>query len=393
MPKPERSASRVGVLGALIGACGLLLGDFVLNRPNRLAPGDPLSLLEALGWWPVGLFSAGFAILLLVSLFPGRRGVVWGAVLPVLMFLGLLWAQGYAASELTRIGGGFTRVSVGSSLWISILGLFLIYTDMISRTGRAAPLKAGLGLILVAGLFILFFSGVLDQISLMLEFEARRSRFFSEFKAHLFITGVSVGLASVAGVPLGVALFRNRRLRGAVFSALNIVQTIPSLALFGLLIAPLAFLSERIPLLKTLDISGIGWAPAVIALTLYSFLPIVRNTFSGFLTVDGSALEAGRGMGMGRTQIFFRVELPIAAPVILNGLRIAGVQNIGNTAVAALIGAGGFGVFIFQGLGQAATDMVFLGALPTIFLAVFVDRIFQALIQILTPAEQGNDST
>jgi osmoprotectant transport system permease protein len=309
------------------------------------------------------------------------------------MFLGLLWAQGYAASELTRIGGGFTRVSVGSSLWISILGLFLIYTDMISRTGRAAPLKAGLGLILVAGLFILFFSGVLDQISLMLEFEARRSRFFSEFKAHLFITGVSVGLASVAGVPLGVALFRNRRLRGAVFSALNIVQTIPSLALFGLLIAPLAFLSERIPLLKTLDISGIGWAPAVIALTLYSFLPIVRNTFSGFLTVDGSALEAGRGMGMGRTQIFFRVELPIAAPVILNGLRIAGVQNIGNTAVAALIGAGGFGVFIFQGLGQAATDMVFLGALPTIFLAVFVDRIFQALIQILTPAEQGNDST
>lgn len=378
-------------MGAVIGVCGLLGGDFVLNRPNRLAPGEPLSLFEALNLWQAGLFTVGFVVLLLISLFPGRRTAVPGAVLPVLMFLGLLWAQGYAALELSRAGGGFTRVSVGSSLWISVLGLFLVYTDMIPRPGRTALLKFGLALALAAGLFALINSGALDRLSIFLEFTAKRARFFSELKSHLFITGLSVGLASAAGVPLGVALFRHRRLRGAVFSVLNIVQTIPSLALFGLLIAPLAFLSVRFPVLKALNISGIGWAPAVIALTLYSFLPIVRNTFSGFSTVDASALEAGQGMGMGRAQIFFRVELPIAAPVILNGLRIAGVQNIGNTAVAALIGAGGFGVFIFQGLGQAATDLVFLGALPTIFLAVLVDRVFQTLIRVLTPVGQQCD--
>jgi osmoprotectant transport system permease protein len=134
-----------------------------------------------------------------------------------------------------------------------------------------------------------------------------------------------------------------------------------------------------------MGIQGIGWTPAVIALTLYAMLPVVRNTYAGLAGVEPELVEAGKGMGMSRVQLLVFVELPRAFPIVLGGLRIACVQNVGNTAVAALIGAGGLGVFIFQGLGQSALDLIMLGAVPTILLAVGVDALFQVLIRLVTP--------
>jgi osmoprotectant transport system permease protein len=256
---------------------------------------------------------------------------------------------------------------------------------MISRAGWGNAARLGLMVFFLGGLILLSLGGALDQISLARELAGRGERFMNEFRDHLFITGLSVGFSCLMGVPLGILIYKRARIRTAAFSVLNMIQTLPSLALFGLLIAPLAFISAEWPLLRELGIRGIGWAPAVIALTLYALLPIVRNTFSGFSAVDAGVIDAGRGMGMGRAQMFFKVELPLAAPIILNGLRIAGVQNIGNTAVAALIGAGGFGVFIFQGLGQSAIDLVLLGAVPTILLAVACDFAFQFVIKLLSP--------
>ncbi|MFW6081135.1 MAG: ABC transporter permease [Desulfosalsimonas sp.] len=370
-------------MGSTIGLAGLVLGDFVINRPNRLASGQGLSVFEVLPVWQWGLFIAGFGCLVGTALFPRPRLVLAATVLPALLVLALLGVQGSTASALVESGGPFARVSIGSSLWIALLGLYIVFTDMEKRLGEIAWFRLSLACGFGAALAGLIFSRALNDLSLWLEFASRSGRFIAELKAHLFITGMSVGGAALLGLPLGVLLFKKKKLRLGAFSALNIVQTIPSLALFGLLIAPLAFLAARFPMLRDFQIGGIGWAPAVIALTLYSLLPVVRNTFSGFDTLDDGVLEAGRGMGMGRTAMFFRVELPIAAPIILNGLRIASVQNIGNTAVAALIGAGGFGVFIFQGLGQAATDLVLLGAVPTILLAVVADQFLQLIIHLL----------
>jgi osmoprotectant transport system permease protein len=172
-------------------------------------------------------------------------------------------------------------------------------------------------------------------------------------------------------------------------AGLDIVQTIPSLALFGLLMAPLAFLAERSPVLTSLGVQGIGWAPAAIALTLYALLPVVRSTAAGFGSVDRGVVEAGLGLGMDRLQLLRRVELPLALPVVLGGIRVALVQAVGNTAVAALIGAGGLGVFIFQGLGQAAMDLVLLGALPTVALALLADLGMQAVSAALGPGRAG----
>ncbi|MFP4257069.1 MAG: ABC transporter permease [Desulfobacterales bacterium] len=375
--------SRVALSGSAIGLAGLILGDFVISRPNRLASGQGLSVFEVLPAWQWGIFIAGFACLGGIALFPRPRLVLAATILPALLVLALLGVQGATASELVESGGSFARVSIGSSLWIALLGLYIVFTDMEKRLGKIAWFRLSLAGGFIAALAGLIFSRALNDLSLWIEFASRSGRFIAELKAHLFITGMSVGGAALLGLPLGVLLFKKKKLRLGAFSALNIVQTIPSLALFGLLIAPLAFLAARFPMLRDFQIGGIGWAPAVIALTLYSLLPVVRNTFSGFDNIDDGVLEAGRGMGMGRTAMFFRVELPMAAPIILNGLRIASVQNIGNTAVAALIGAGGFGVFIFQGLGQAATDLVLLGAVPTILLAVVADQFLQMIIHLI----------
>ena len=133
---------------------------------------------------------------------------------------------------------------------------------------------------------------------------------------------------------------------------MSFLQTIPSLAVFGLLIAPLSALSSALPFLQDLGIRGIGWAPALLALIAYSLLPMVRNTFVAITEVPESLADAARGMGMNEHQVFYQLKLPLALPVMIEGVRITTIQAIGLTAVAALIGAGGFGGFIFQGLGR-----------------------------------------
>jgi len=381
----QQSVSKVGLIGVLIILVAALLGDFAILRPNRLVPGEPLSVFEALTVWQYSAFAIFLGMLAYISWKPGKWLLRLAIVIIPLMFMALLWSQGMVARDLAQQGGPFTRVSVGSTLWVALLGLFLIFTDMIQRIRPGAWTKLILIILLSGGISLLAIAGVLDELSIVQEFRSRSDRFFMEFKAHLLITGFSVGTSAILGLPLGIIAFRYAKFKDGVFSVLNIVQTIPSLALFGLLIAPLSYISNEMPLLRSWGVRGIGWAPAVIALTLYALLPIVRNTFSGFATVDRDIIEAGRGMGMGRVQMFFKVELPIAAPIILNGLRVASVQNIGNTAVAALIGAGGFGVFIFQGLGQSAIDLVLLGAVPTILLAVLVDYLYQGVITFITP--------
>jgi osmoprotectant transport system permease protein len=224
--------------------------------------------------------------------------------------------------------------------------------------------------------------GTFGALSLAQEFELRRQAFADAVIRHMTLVGASVAAATLIGFPLGVAAARRPRLQNPVFTVLNLLQTIPSIALFGLLIAPLSALVTAIPRLAEYGFGGIGVTPAIIALVLYALLPVVRNTSVGLTGVDSAALEAGRGMGMGPGQIFRKIELPLALPVLLAGLRIVTVQAIGLTVVAALIGAGGLGTFVFEGLGQYAVDLVLLGALPAIFLALAADFMLRIVTAI-----------
>jgi osmoprotectant transport system permease protein len=184
-------------------------------------------------------------------------------------------------------------------------------------------------------------------------------------------------------LPLILAAAYRPRSRGAIFTVLNLLQTVPSIALFGLLIVPLSFISTHVPFARELGIGGIGPAPAIIALVLYGLLPLVRSADAGLRNVPAEVRESARGMGMTAREIFRKVDLPLAMPALISGLRVATVQSIGLATVAALIGAGGLGTFVFQGIGEYALDLVLVGALPTILLAVAADALLQGALATL----------
>ncbi len=183
---------------------------------------------------------------------------------------------------------------------------------------------------------------------------------------HLWLVGISMLLAVAVGLPLGIVLTRRRALSKPVIGGANVVQTIPSLALFGFLL-PLPWLGERADRL------------AIVALTLYALLPVIRNTYSGILGVDPGVREAARGMGMTDWQVLRRVELPLAAGVILAGVRVATVITVGVATIAAAIGAGGLGEFIFRGVAMVDNRVILAGAIPAALLALLLDLLLGIL--------------
>ncbi|OUL26587.1 choline ABC transporter permease [Nostoc sp. T09] len=185
---------------------------------------------------------------------------------------------------------------------------------------------------------------------------------FQHTLEHLFMVGIAIGIAILIGIPLGILITRQTQLRQPILGIANILQTIPSLALFGLLIP--------VPI-----IGGIGVVPAIVALTLYSLLPIIRNTYTGITGVDPAIREAGRGMGMTDKQLLFQVEIPLAMGVILAGVRVATVIAIGIATIAAAIGAGGLGVFIFRGIAVVNNQLILAGAVPAAVIALIADLV------------------
>ncbi|NIR42715.1 MAG: ABC transporter permease [Gemmatimonadetes bacterium] len=211
----------------------------------------------------------------------------------------------------------------------------------------------------------------------LLEFLSRnKAEFFTLLGEHLMLVGVSIGVALAVGIPLGVILTRRPQLSPPILGLANIFQTIPSLALFGFLI-PIPF------------IGGIGARTAIVALVLYALLPIIRNTYAGIQGVDPAVREAGRGMGMTDRQLLFMVEIPLAFGVILAGVRVATVIGVGIATIAAAIGAGGLGVFIFRGVATVNNTLILAGALPAALMALAVDFLLGRLERRYAPGGAG----
>ena len=187
-----------------------------------------------------------------------------------------------------------------------------------------------------------------------------RAEVFQLTLQHLALVAIAMAFAVLIGVPLGIALARRRALRQWVLGAANVIQTVPSLALFGFLIP--------VPL-----IGGIGGRTAVVALTLYALLPIIRNTYVGISGVDRAVIEAACGMGMTDRQMLWQVEIPLSTGVILTGVRVATVISVGVATIAAAIGAGGLGTYIFRGVAMVDDQVILAGAVPAAVLAVLAD--------------------
>lgn len=368
------------LLAVLLAAAALL--PFLNYAPNRLVSGAPLGLS---GLFPA-IAPALWALPLLLCLLacvPGKPGALLILIAAQALFITLLFVTGDEAARLAETGSRLERTSPGSGLWLMLAVSLLAASDAIGRLTRQ-PLWRWLlqAQIWMAPLWLLL-SGHFDALSLLKEYANRQTVFDDAAARHLTLLFGTLAPALVIGLPLGILCHWRPRWQPGLFAALNIIQTVPSVALFGLLMAPLAGLAQAFPALGALGVSGTGLAPALIALTLYALLPLVRGVVAGLGQVPDAVRESARGMGMSAWQRFWHVDVPLALPVWLRSLRVVAVQTVGMAVVAALIGAGGFGALVFQGLLSSALDLVLLGVIPVVALAVVLDALFTLAIGAL----------
>ncbi len=364
----------------MVAVVAVLAGGFVTSAPNRLVSGRPIGLFMAADSRLCAAIVVVAAILLATSVATVNRALPRAAAgLAGALLLLVLAAAGNAAASLVAGAPSLTRISLGAAFWVMLGATALALVDALQRAG-AGPGERLVAAAAVAGAVALMaYAGQFDALSLAREYKTRQDLFAAALVRHIVLVAAAVGPAVLIGIPLGVAAARRARVQGPLFAFLNLLQTVPSIALFGLMIVPLSALAAALPGLAALGIGGIGPAPAIIALILYGLLPIVRNSVAGIAGVDPAVIDAARGMGMTQHQLSWRVELPLALPLVLAGLRIVTVQAVGLAVIAALIGAGGLGSFVFEGLGQYAADLVLLGALPAIMLALAADFLLQML--------------
>ncbi|RWD61812.1 MAG: ABC transporter permease [Mesorhizobium sp.] len=380
---------KLGVVIAAIVAYAAFLAPFATFRANRIVPGQARSIFEALP-------SALGALLLAVVIVGGiiallRTPLMLRLAASVVALAALAIVIGTAGGFLTPAGDTFARVAPASGFWLLIFAFTLLLADVLTRLDLAPWGRVGVLAVAAVAVGALLFSGSWDTLSILKEYSSRSDSFWAEGSKHITLALGSLAAAVVVGLPLGILCHRVEPLRAGVMNVLNIIQTIPSIALFGLLIAPLGWVAAHVPGAAAAGIRGIGTAPAFVALFLYSLLPVVANTVVGLAGVPRAANDAARGMGMTDRQRLLDVEFPLAFPVILTGIRIVLVQNIGLATIAALIGGGGFGVFVFQGVGQTAMDLVLLGAVPTVALAFAAAIILDAVIE-MTSTKRRADS-
>lgn len=373
-----RGLEKTGVLMAALILVSTFLLPFIVVKPNRILEGQGQMLIDALPSvsgiaLAAALVIVGLCLLLRLPA-SARLAIVTAALLAVIL------ALGSAANAGLPPGNSYARVSPGSGFWLLLFALSLAFIDVIAKLKLSPTVRLMLLVIAIVAVGGIFASGILADILVMKEYANRADAFWAEMSRHAMLALGSMLVAFLIGLPLGVVCHRITWLRVAALNMLNILQTIPSIALFGLLILPLGWVAAHIPGAAAIGISGIGTAPAFVALVLYSLLPVVANTVAGLDNVPREANDAARGAGMTDLQRLFSIEFPLTFPSLLAAIRIVLIQNIGMATIAALIGGGGMGVFVFQGLGQSAMDLVLLGALPTVAMSFVAAIVLDALV-------------
>ena len=388
LPRRRRAQAALSLM-----AVGALLALPLLRvAPNRLVSGEAVSFL-ALLQGPVWGLAALLAALLVLSMLPPRRLYLGLTVIAATsLVVGLAVLAACHAAQVVSAGSPFARTALGSGLWLAWLLLGLVLADALQALRAGSLVRLGVATAVLLPMLLLLASGAADELSIMKEYANRSDAFWPAIARHVQIVALALFFTLAIGLPLGWATHRYARAGRAAFPVLNIIQTIPSIALFGLLMAPLAWLAASWPGLGRAGISGVGLAPGVLALILYSLLPVVRGTQAGLAQVPSAVTQAARGMGFSAVQLFWQVQVPLALPVVLGGVRTASIQSVGLAAVTALIGAGGLGSLMFEGLFSSAQDLVLLGVVPIVVLGVLVDGVFKLLIKLSRPVGAAVES-
>lgn len=285
-------------------------------------------------------------------------------------------ATGLAAARLLEGRPPAARAMLGGGFWLALGAAVLLLALRARGPGWRAWWPAAA---LAAALALLWRSGALDALSLAAEYRARADAVHAAALGHLALSAAALGLAAAVAVPLGWWAFRSGRAEAAIGGALNGVQVVPALALFGLLIPLLSALLGAAPWLRAAGIGAIGATPALLAVSAYAALPLWRAVVAGLGAADPAAVAAARAMGMTEARIAAEVRVPLGLPVFAAGLRVAAVQCVGLATLGGLVGAGGLGAVVFEGMAQFAADLILLGALPIVAIALLADALLRGL--------------
>ena len=363
------------LLLSLVGAAAFSFMNLLELKPNRISQGVKYSSFEFFGGLGVAIIICWLGLIALAFYGKKHKNLMVIIVTTGLLLL-LLWILQLKTGAYTK-GNSSARVSLSAGFYVQVFSIYMLFSSYAKGIKRYQWIK-WIGYISIAGLVtFLLMTGAFDDLSLIKEYNTKKTQFADNLRIHALLTLGSVATGALIAIPLGFLAYSSKKLEDKIMIPLSIIETIPSLSLFGILLVPLAGLG-RLPFFDSIGVSGIGWAPAYVALTLYTLLPIGRNTLTGFYSVDKGAIEAAKGMGMSKGQIVQKIELPLAFPVIFTGIRIAFIQTIGGAVLAGLVGGGGLGTFVFLGLGEASPDLILLVVLPIVFFTVLLDYLLKA---------------
>ncbi|GJD62524.1 ABC transporter permease subunit [Methylobacterium frigidaeris] len=368
MTSLTRPAAWLPLAAAGLAVAALAGLPFLTLAPNRLVPGAPVGC--GLPGAAAGALAAGAAVLLAGQARSWRARAALAAAL--IAWCVLLVGLGHGAAGLLAGQKPAARAVLGSGAWLALLAM----AGLAGEAARAIlPRRGGLAAtLLLLGLTVLIaWAGLLDSLSLAVEYRARADAVAAAVMQHLGLSGASLLLALALSVPLALLRLRDGPAARLVDGLVSGIQVVPALALFAALVAGLSGLLALVPALRSLGLAAIGPVPAVIGTAAYLALPLVSGLAAGLAAADPDVLAAARAIGLTPREVLLRVRLPLGAPVLMGALRVAAVQSVGLATLGGLVGAGGLGALVFEGMAQFAQDLILLGALPVIGLALAVD--------------------
>ncbi|MDR1194450.1 MAG: ABC transporter permease [Peptococcaceae bacterium] len=380
-----KKADLVSLFFSGVMAFSLLIPNFMSYKTSRIAFGDPISAHDCFGSM-IGVLYLWVAAFIILAFIKQKRH-------PLNLFTGLFAAVSLAvflrAVSLSFESGAFdaggnARMSFGFGFLLVVISLYSIMVKCVECTDGII-LKTLIPIVALALVVFFLARGEFNNYSVMREYQTAEKQFMTHLWEHVSISVWVLIAAVIIGVPMGYMCYKHKVFDAVTLIGLSVTEVLPMLALFAIIRMPYIFLREHVPLLKEMGLGGYGAAPAFTALLLYALYLIIHNARAAFSTVDYTLIENARAMGMTPRDVIMRVEIPIALPVILSGIRITMISAIVGATLASYIGAGGLGTYIVNGINSLSIDLQLLGVIPIFFLTVIADAVIRLLAYFLLP--------
>lgn len=368
----------VSPVAALLSIVSFLMPQFMVFKKMRIVGTQSIPATEVFGN-DLNLLMSITLIVFITSCFMNRSLYFSriSGLLAIFMIGAIFYFSGDALQNLPYDKTPYSRLSIGVGMWCC----FLCYSTMIIKAAEY-EINKHIGFIMcmapIAIIIVLTMLGNLEHLGIVMEYKGYEEKFMKSVWQHSMISLGVIFFGILLGIPLGYLSSKSKKMESIIVPMINIIETVPTVSLITIVVIPLTIVSNKFPFLQQIGISGFGVTAPFIALVLYAIFPIIHNTIAAIRMINNEFIEVGKAIGMNKSQLFFKVKLPIAMPVMLAGIKISIVYSISGATLAAFIGGGGLGTFILQ---TDSMDFVLLGTLPIIGMTFLADTLLTFIIK------------